>query len=147
MSSNQYPEIAPKELLQDLKKLQPLFAENPRVLGVFLFGSQVDGYVTSHSDVDMAVLYDGEVNWREHVRLAEAIAKQLGRKVDLANARHLPLLLQNRVIRGPIIYEKDPDRVSDFIQQVLVRYFDYQPRVESYYHDFEQAMEAAYGYR
>ncbi|HHB91182.1 MAG TPA: nucleotidyltransferase domain-containing protein [Anaerolineae bacterium] len=141
---HQSPQIA-ADLLADLEKLAPLFQKHSRVLGVFLFGSHVEGYATPQSDVDLAILYEGEVDWREHARLAEAIAQQLHRKVDVADARRLPLTLQNRVIRGRIIYEKDPDQVSDFVQRVLVRYFDFQPRLRTFNRDFDQAMEETYG--
>ena len=135
-----------EELEQRLKSLRPLFEAHPRVLGVFLFGSYVEGYATKRSDVDLAVLYDGEVDWEAHVDLAAAIEERLpGLKVDVLDARRLPLPLQYRVIKGHIVYERDPDRVSDFIEHVIVRYLDFLPDLQAFYREFDRSMEETYG--
>ncbi len=137
-----------EELEERLKTLHPVFEARPRVLGVFLFGSYVDGYATERSDVDLAVLYDGKVDWEEHFDLTSAIEEHLPDvKVDVLDARRLPISLQYRVIKGRIIYERDPDRVSDFIEHVIVHYLDFLPDLRTFYREFDHSMEEAYGAR
>ena len=139
-NTNRMAHLPQEDILQVLES-------HPKVLAAFLFGSQVEGYATSQSDVDLAILYDGEIDWREQARLADELEALFGGvKVDVVDARRLPLPLQHRVIRGRIIYERDPDRVSDFIQRVIVRYLDFLPDLRAYQQEFDRAMELAYGH-
>jgi len=137
-----------KSLLERLKKLRPIFESEPRVLAVFLFGSYVDGYAMPWSDIDLAVLYDEEVHWREHLRLDVRVSEALGTdEVDFLNLRSLPLSLQYRAVAGRIVYERDPARVSDYIQWVIVRYLDFLPDLEAFYREYDLSLETDYGIR
>jgi len=137
-----------KPLLERLKRLRPIFESEPRVLAVFLFGSHVDGYAMPWSDIDLAVLYEGEVHWREHLLLDVRVSAALGTdKVDFLNLRSLPLSLQYRAIAGRIIYERDPARVSDYIQRIIVRYLDFLPDLEAFYREYDLSLETDYGIR
>lgn len=135
-------------LLERLKMLRPIFESEPRVLAVFLFGSYVDGYATPWSDIDLAVLYDDDVDWREHLQLDIRISEALGTdKVDLLDLRSLPLVLQYRAIAGQVVYERDPARVSDYIQKVIVQYLDFLPDLEAFYREYDLSLETDYGLR
>lgn len=48
-------------LKQKMPALKKLFANDPHVLAVFLFGSQTDGTATARSDIDLAVLFDRDL--------------------------------------------------------------------------------------
>ncbi len=137
-----------ESLLERLEGLRPIFESEPRVLAVFLFGSYVDGYAMPWSDIDLAVLYDEEVGWREHLRLDVRVSEALGtNEVDFLNLRSLPLSLQHRAIAGRLIYERDPARVSDYIQWVIVRYLDFLPDEEAFYREYDLSLETDYGIR
>jgi predicted nucleotidyltransferase len=137
-----------RRLVDRLPQLQDLFARHENVLGVFLFGSQVDGYATPHSDVDLAVLYEQDPDLPEELALGVAVSEILGtERVDLVNLNRANLLLRHRAICGRVLYERDADRVSDFIEFTIRRYVDYAPRLAAYYRDYDRALEEAYGLR
>lgn len=137
-----------RRLTDRLPQLQDLFTCHANVLAVFLFGSQVDGYATSHSDIDLAVLYEQAPSLKEELALGVAVSESLGtERVDLVNLNRAKLLLRHRAICGRVLYERDADRMSDFIEFTLRRYVDYAPRLEAYYRDYDQALEEAYGLR
>jgi len=137
-----------ESLLERLEGLRPIFESEPRVLAVFLFGSYVNGYAMPWSDIDLAVLYDEEVGWREHLRLDVRVSEALGtEKVDLLNLRSLPLSLQYRAIAGRIIYERDPAKASDYIARTLVRYYDLQHVLNIYDREFDISLVHDYGIR
>ncbi len=139
---------APDSLLKHLEALRPIFEREPRVLAVFLFGSSANGYATPWSDIDLAVLYDDNVSWREHLQLDIQVSEALGTdKVDLLDMRSLPLPLQHRAISGQIIYERNPTRVSDYIQRIIVQYLDFLPDLEAFYREYDLSLETEYGIR
>ncbi len=41
------------------------FASDPRVLAVFLFGSRADGTATPRSDIDLAVLFEHDLDFKQ----------------------------------------------------------------------------------
>lgn len=135
-------------LLKRLEEFKPIFENDHRVLAVFLYGSHVDGYAMPWSDIDLAVLYDEDVDLWEHLRLDARICRVLGTdNIDWLDLRQLPLTVQHRVIQGRIIYEREPARVSDFIQSTIVRYLDLQPELEAFYQQYDLALETDHGLR
>lgn len=133
---------------EGLERLVERLREFPNVLAVFLFGSQVDGYATPESDVDLAVLFERDPSLEEELDLGVALCEALGtEKVDLINLNRAHLLLRHRAISGRVLYERDPVRVSDFIEETILRYIDYEPDLRAFYRDYDQALEEAYGIR
>jgi len=137
-----------RRLAARLPQLQDLFARHENVRGVFLFGSQVDGTATPHSDIDLAVLYEQSPDLTEELALGVTVSEVLGtERVDLVNLNRAGLLLRQRAISGRVLYERDADRVSDFIEFTLRRYVDHAPRLAAYYRGYDRALEEAYGLR
>ncbi|MCX7855406.1 MAG: nucleotidyltransferase domain-containing protein [Anaerolineae bacterium] len=131
-----------------LERLVQRLREDPNVLAVFLFGSQVDGYATPESDVDLAVLFERGPSLQEELDLGVSVCEALGtEKVDLINLNRAHLLLRHRAISGRVLYERDPIRVSDFIEETILHYIDYEPDLRAFYQDYDQALEEAYGIR
>lgn len=121
-------------------------ASESRVLAVFLFGSQVDGYATPHSDVDLAILLEEEPTLEEWLGLEVKLCQALGRDdLDLLSLGRASISLRFRAISGCLLYERAPDRVSDFIQRTLVEYYDFQPVLETYRREFARSLEKDYG--
>ncbi len=81
----------------------------------------------------------------EELDVGVAAEEALGmERVDVINLNRAHLLLRHRAIGGLLIYERDPVRVSDFIEETILRYIDYEPDLEALYQDYDQALEEAY---
>ena len=133
-------------LKQKMPALKKLFARDPRVLGVFLFGSQVDGTATARSDIDLAVLFDRDLELNEELAFEVAVSEVLGTDdVDVVNLNRASLLFRYRAIAGKLLYERDYVRVSDFIERTLKEYPDYQWFLDRFDEDYFAGMRQDYG--
>jgi predicted nucleotidyltransferase len=139
------PELA-EDLREQLARLRPALESDPRVIAVFLFGSQVDGYATQRSDVDLAVLFSRPLSLMEEAGFLADLCRAVGSdNLDLVNLNKASLILQYRAISGLLVYERDADRVSDFIEHVTLRYIDFKPMLDEFERQYDLAMEEAYG--
>lgn len=124
-------------LREKLDALTPLFEQDKRVLGVWLFGSQADGIATEQSDIDLAVLFERELNFDEEldfeVSLSEALQND---EVDVLNLNKANLRLRFRGIAGTLLYEADFVRVADFVEETLIEQRDFYPRAQSMLRDY-----------
>ncbi|RIK27277.1 MAG: hypothetical protein DCC52_09485 [Chloroflexi bacterium] len=110
-------------LKRKLPALKRLFANNPLVMGVWLFGSQADGTATRESDIDFGVLFAREVTLDEHLTLEAAMDEILRNgDFDVVDVQRVDLRMKHRVISGKLLYERDGIQVSDFVEQVLRLY-------------------------
>ncbi len=125
-------------LKQKTPALKKLFASDPRVLGVFLFGSQADGTTTPRSDIDLAVLFDRDLTLDEELTFQVAVCDTLGAydNVDIVNLHRASLPFRFRAIAGKLLYERDYVRVSDFVEQTLVEQRDFAPRAQMALRDY-----------
>ncbi|MEM3554982.1 MAG: nucleotidyltransferase domain-containing protein [Candidatus Micrarchaeaceae archaeon] len=140
--------IPEKDLPARLNQVREFFTGCPNVLAAFLFGSQVDGYATPQSDIDLAVLFEHHPSLEEELALGSALCEILEtERVDVVNLNRAHLLLRHRAICGRLLYERDRERVSDFIETTIRHYVDYVPDLAAYYRDYDQALEEAYGIR
>ena len=125
-----------------LGQLRLLFESDLRVTAVFAFGSQVDGYATHRSDVDLAILFEDDVPLRDQLALQVKAAEILDKDVDLVSINDAPLLLRHRALQGRLLFERDPLAVADLIEHTLRRYRDFAPRLRegraAYYESLEQ---------
>lgn len=134
------------ELRERLARLWSVFEADLRVVGVFVFGSQVDGYATEQSDIDLAVLFDRPLSLMEEAGFLADLCDAAGLdNLDLVSLNGAPLALQARAIAGALLYERDADRVSDFIEYVTLRYMDLKPMLDEFERQYDLAMEEAYG--
>jgi predicted nucleotidyltransferase len=121
-------------------------SEEPIVLAVFLFGSYADGYATEHSDVDLGLLLMGSPGLQERLALEVRLCQALEREdVDFLLLRDAPISLRFRAISGRILYEREPDSVSDFMQRTMVEYYDFQHVLKTYEREFAKSLEHDYG--
>ena len=130
-----------------LSQLRHLFEQESRVVVAFAFGSQVDGYATPRSDVDVAVLFDEELALREQLALQVKIAEILGKDVDLVSINDAPLLLRRRVLQGQLLFERDPIAVANLVENTLRRYRDFAPRLREGRAAYYKSLEQDYGTR
>jgi len=135
-------------LKQKLPKLKKFLASDPRVLAVFLFGSQVDGYATPRSDIDLAVLFDRDLTLNEELAFEVAVCDTLGRydDVDIVNLNRASLSIRFQAISGKLLYERDQSQVSDFIEQILKEYPDFRVSKDRFDKDYFESMRQDYAH-
>jgi predicted nucleotidyltransferase len=118
-------------LKQKLAKLKKSLAGDPRVLAVFLFGSQVEGYATARSDIDLAELFDRDLTVKEELEFETTLCEILGvyEKLDVVNLKRANLAFRYRAVAGTLLYQQDFVRVFDFIERTLMARRDFAPRL------------------
>lgn len=86
-----------------------LRAEIPGLRSIHLFGSATTGRMRPDSDIDLAVDAGDGLPAALRLDLADRCGVLLGRDVDLADLRDLPLSLQARVVtEGRKLYDAAP---------------------------------------
>lgn len=122
-----------KEITQ---KLTILFKNLP-VEVVNLYGSQARGQSDRLSDYDLGMLFSDRLTkdqkWDLRLELFGSIAKILGVNeddVDLVDIEEVAILLQFNIIKGKIIYLKNPAKKVFLEMHIMARYHD-----ERYYLD------------
>jgi predicted nucleotidyltransferase len=128
-----------------LQQLRILFENDARVLAVFVFGSQVNGYATPRSDVDLAILFESDLPLKEQLLLQVKIAEILGQETDLVSISEAPLLLRHRALHGRLLFERDPIAVANLIEDTLRRYRDFAPRLREGRAAYYESLEQDYG--
>jgi uncharacterized protein len=87
---------------------QTLQKKLPDILGIYAFGSRIQGTATSDSDLDLAVLVAGYAQPLVLWELANQLANELGYEVDLLDLRAATTVMQYQVITtGARLWKKD----------------------------------------
>lgn len=102
-------------------------AAEPRIVGLYLFGSQAKGDAHAASDVDLGALFAEPTDLWEVIRLEARFEERLGRTVDLVDAGSCDAFLALAVIRGERIYCSDSTRCDEFDLYVMRRAADLEP--------------------
>lgn len=80
----------------------------PNALGIYAFGSRVQGTANAQSDLDLAILVAGYTDPLQLFDLANQLADQLGYEVDLLDLRAASTVMQYQVITtGRCLWAKD----------------------------------------
>jgi predicted nucleotidyltransferase len=100
----------------------------------YLFGSTATGRARQGSDVDIAVLLDGEIGLLEQEVLADRLARGMKvAEVDLLVLDRAPLELRGRVIQEDHpIYSSDEPRRMEFEVRTRSEYFDFLPTLQEH---------------
>ena len=95
----------------------------------YLFGSAASDRMGPISDVDIGVLYDGEVDWDRHFELVHEVHKLLGvESIDLIALNTAPVELAYTCIdEGVLLFAKSPLARIEFETKVLNLYGDLLP--------------------
>ncbi|HRE43499.1 MAG TPA: nucleotidyltransferase domain-containing protein [Terricaulis sp.] len=96
----------------------------PGFAGAYLFGSAADGTDGPESDVDIAVFAGrSQLDRARVLDVQEALAKVIGRDVDLIDLAAAPTILQAQVIgEGRLIDAPDADAIAFFEVRILREY-------------------------
>ena len=75
----------PDEVMARAIEAVAALARRVPVSAAFIFGSQVDGQATEHSDIDIAVFARGVETWGllEHARAASRVQAEVGDDIEL----------------------------------------------------------------
>lgn len=117
----------PRHLEPIADAVRGVAAAEPRVVAVYLFGSQADGSATPESDVDLGILFGRATGIADRVRLEARFAEALGKEVDLVDVGACNAFLALAVISGERLYCADADACDEFDLYVLRRAGDLEP--------------------
>ena len=118
-----------------------------RIVLAYAYGSRVDGTATPKSDLDIGYYLAGPepMPLAEEMILADRLSRRLGVDVDLRHLGAAPLEWRARVLqRGRRIHCTDEVARVTLERQILVRWFDEQPRIERF-HETRLASYAMHG--
>ncbi len=106
-----------------------LLAPCEDVVAAYVFGSVAEGKQHAHSDVDVAVLFDDELDagqrFRRSLEVGGALETALRTSVDLVVLNGAPPLLAFRVIQnGVLAVENDRTQRCLFQMRAMNRYYD-----------------------
>lgn len=97
--------LRPETETQVCTELQKAF---PNALGIYAFGSRVQGTANAQSDLDLAVLVAGYADPLQLFEMANQLADKLGYEVDLLDLRAASTVMQYQVITtGRRLWAKD----------------------------------------
>lgn len=131
---------------RNLNKIAPqlieYFKNEPAVISAFIFGSFGTKQQTSISDLDIGVLYDGDISIMEELKQTADISSLLAmEKIDLINLNKAPVYLQHEILyQGDKIFDRLPERTQDFIENVLEIFHDYQGILYKYREDLREGL-------
>ncbi len=110
----------PEDILDKINGLAPFFKDKDVKLA-YLFGSLAHG---KGQDVDIALLYDGDISI-----IREELQKRLGTwRLDIVNLKSAPVRIAFEVIStGKLIYRADTDIENSFEMGIIRNYQDLKP--------------------
>lgn len=113
--------------------LEPILRE-AGVIVAYLFGSRARGAQRTGSDVDVAVLVDGDMDLLDRARLAGRLADALeASEVDLVVLDDAPLELRGRIVQeGRLLFSDDEPRRVAFETRTRSEYLDFLPTLEEH---------------
>ena len=95
----------------------------PGTQAVYLFGSQAKGQAREDSDLDIAVLTEGEFSETALWEVAQQIASNIGMEVDLLDLSKASTVMQLQVItQGRQLYCADERACGEFEDRVFSNY-------------------------
>lgn len=132
-----------------IKKIQKIFAKQPDILSVYLFGSQVGGFAGQKSDLDLAVVVENKKKLNEFdiLELLSEIRFPKDLDISVVDKSSSPLFLFEITSQGKRIYEKNKEQATVFEAKTLHLYYDTQHLRNIYRYYLKEAFkEETYGY-
>ena len=107
--------------------LRPIAQAEPRLVGLYLFGSRAVGDAHAGSDFDLGALLTAPLDVWQLLGLQARLAEALGADVDLVDAAAASPFLALDVVCGERLYCADVDACDAFELYVLRRAGDLAP--------------------
>ncbi|MBS3970846.1 MAG: nucleotidyltransferase domain-containing protein [Clostridia bacterium] len=110
---------------KDKKKLKSYFKNRSDVVLAILFGSHGTEFQRNDSDIDFAILFDNKISMMEEMKILDELSGILSfENIDLLNLNKASVIMKFEALSGQIIYERDFDETSDFMEKVFKTYGD-----------------------
>ena len=131
----------PGDVEQRLRKLVGVFASDPRLDALWLFGSRARGEADALSDIDLAVLASANT---DPASLWDLQLKWTGKAVEILATDEVAITVLNRarvtireaVLRDArLLWARSSERVADFDAATAKEYLDIKPHLEAYDRD------------
>ncbi|MDP2860909.1 MAG: nucleotidyltransferase domain-containing protein [bacterium] len=132
-------------------KFQQVFSQRGEILAVYVFGSRVNGFANSQSDLDMAVFVSDreKISEREILRLLANNGVSTSFSLDLScvDFDSPPIFLYEIIKNGVCVYEKENDSRATIEGEILDIYYDNQHMRNIYgYYLNESLKKGVYGH-
>jgi predicted nucleotidyltransferase len=106
---------------------------------IYLFGSFLTKYQRGDSDLDLAILIEGDLSIEKTWEIAQKIASKVKIDVDLVDLKKASTVFQNQIINeGKKIYIKDQTKVDFFENYVDSMYLDLNERRRDLIEDIKE---------
>lgn len=141
-----------ESLVETLRnRLSGIFSQDHRIIAAYLFGSHADGSAYEESDLDLGIMVDPtsgrEFTLDDELDLEVKIESVLKTdRFDLIVVNRVPLTLQFRIISpAKLIYVRDDDKRCEMEERIMVKYYDFQPRLREFNKEYFAALREEYG--
>lgn len=113
------------------RKLSASLARRSEIRVTLLFGSAARGRLRSSSDVDVAVASDHPLTLEARIDLANSLAIELGREVDIIDLKAVSgTILREALTKGHIIKKADPELLAELMRKLWYSQADMMPYVQ-----------------
>jgi predicted nucleotidyltransferase len=110
-----------------IERLRERLADLPDVRLAAVFGSVARGEERPGSDLDLALLLDGDSLPRRW-EVEAALGREAGRETDFVYLNEAPPLLRFEIARdGVLLLERNPGDWADFRAQAMIDWWDWAP--------------------
>jgi predicted nucleotidyltransferase len=111
-----------------LEILKTVFKRYPGIQAVYLFGSSASGLTHAESDLDLAVLADGNSLYGRKLDILTELAKNGFCNVDLVLLPGDDVVLQYEAVRlNRIVYQRPDFDAASVFSLIVRRYLDFMP--------------------
>lgn len=109
----------------NLDLAEPVWSQNPNVIGAWSFGSSRDGHVTPGSDLDFGVLFAREPSLTELVTLSDNLQRVLGfEDIDVVVLNDANTVARFEAVCGKRLFSRDHSAVAEFVSYTARVYED-----------------------
>lgn len=136
----------PDVVKQIKEAVVPALTKHDRVVAAYIFGSIGTEQATTMSDIDIAILIDGDISLLDELSLSADVAVALEREdVDMVILNSTRNDLQHAIIsEGELILDRAPLKTSDFIEKVLSVHKDYGIYMRTFLSDLKSGLKEDY---
>ena len=108
------------------EKIKLMLSNEPGLRLAILFGSMAHGRAHADSDIDLALLFDENIEAEKMMRLIEMLSVEFGRPVDIIDVRAAGILIMAEVFKGERLLGDD-DTFAQRLSQHLIDVDDFMP--------------------
>ncbi|HHY38413.1 MAG TPA: nucleotidyltransferase domain-containing protein [Clostridia bacterium] len=124
------------------------FEKQADILAVYLYGSYGTEFQTPLSDVDIAVLFHSKPDFERLLDIQGHISDICRNDdINVLVLNEAPVMLQFKVIMtGRLLYERERNKLSDFLEHVFKLYGDFAPFYAAFCREYDASLRETYVY-